>query len=195
MKTLTASGYPCVLEGSAGMPVLDYKIYGNSVQDGIPYTENPIEIQSVGDLVTEGEYSEKYCVLIVTSGENQKLITTPIYLNEPLRKIGDYADVIDFRRGAVERKIKKIVFDGSETFQLNRICICNKDITTVESFKEHLTEQYDVGTPVTVYYSLAEPTTEPISIPSIPTFDGTTLISTDIEIRPANMEIKYKARK
>lgn len=49
LKTLTASGYPCVLEGSAGMPALDYKIYGNSVQDGTPSPENPIEVQSVGD--------------------------------------------------------------------------------------------------------------------------------------------------
>ena len=37
-------------------------------------------------------------------------ITTNIYLDEPLRKIGDYADYIDFKKGKVIRKI------GEKTF-------------------------------------------------------------------------------
>ena len=37
------------LAGSAGNPLADYKIYGSSVQDGTPTTDNPVEIQSVGD--------------------------------------------------------------------------------------------------------------------------------------------------
>ena len=41
--------------------------------------------------------------------------TTNIYLDEPLRKIGDYADYIDFENGKVIRKIGKVVLDGSET--------------------------------------------------------------------------------
>ena len=43
------SGYPLTLKHSKGRKLLDYKIYGNSVQDGTPTTETPIEIQSVGD--------------------------------------------------------------------------------------------------------------------------------------------------
>lgn len=244
LKTLTESGYPCMLEGSAGMPVLDYKIYGNSVQDGTPSPDNPVEVKSVGDLITEGEYSGKYKIPVVTSGENYKLVTTSIYLNEPLRKIGDYADVIDFERGVAERKINKIVFDGTEDFRahstlkgwfqlpddtvlVGRLACCThfyytysassmsegsfttvnpigntgryvfnmSDETTLDDFKIFLASEYAKGTPVTVYYALADPTTEPISIPTIPTFDGTTVISTDTEIQPSNMEIKFKARK
>lgn len=41
----------------------------------------------------------------------------------------------------------------------------------------------------------ADGTAENITLPSIPTFDSTTIISTDTEIQPSNMEIKYKARK
>ena len=37
-------------------------IHGNSVQDGAPTPENPIEVQSVGEKVTEGEYAGKYKV-------------------------------------------------------------------------------------------------------------------------------------
>lgn len=42
--------------------------------------------------------------------------TTNIYLSEPLRKIGDYADTIA-ADGTVTRQIKKIVFNGTENWQ------------------------------------------------------------------------------
>ena len=38
-----------VIAGASEGEKVDYKIYGNSVQDGTPTTETPIEIQSVGD--------------------------------------------------------------------------------------------------------------------------------------------------
>lgn len=41
-------------------------------------------------------------------------VTTSIFLDEPLRKVGDYADYIDFKKGNVVRKIGRRVFDGSE---------------------------------------------------------------------------------
>ena len=40
--------------------------------------------------------------------------TTNIYLNEPLRKVGNYADYIDFKSGKVVRFIKEITLDGTE---------------------------------------------------------------------------------
>lgn len=44
--------------------------------------------------------------------------TTNIYLDEPLRKIDEYSDYIDFINGKVVRKIKEIVLDGSETWNI-----------------------------------------------------------------------------
>ena len=41
-------------------------------------------------------------------------ITTNIYLNEPLRKINDYADYIDFENQKVVRNIKEVVLTGTE---------------------------------------------------------------------------------
>ena len=49
---------------------LDSKIYGNSIQNGQPTPDNPVEIQSVGDLVTEGEYKNKYKIPITVNGKN-----------------------------------------------------------------------------------------------------------------------------
>ena len=48
-----AEGVPCVLERSKGKKMRNYEVYGNSVQDGTPSPENPVEIQSVGDLTTK----------------------------------------------------------------------------------------------------------------------------------------------
>lgn len=48
----------------------NYQVYGNSVQDGTPTPESPVEIQSVGDLVTSGEYAGKYDVPVTVCGKN-----------------------------------------------------------------------------------------------------------------------------
>lgn len=41
-------------------------------------------------------------------------IMANIFLDEPLRKLGDYADYIDFKENKVVRKIKEMVFKGGE---------------------------------------------------------------------------------
>lgn len=43
-------------------------------------------------------------------------ITTNVFLNEPLRKIGDYADYIDFKNDKICRVIKEEIMTGEETF-------------------------------------------------------------------------------
>jgi len=45
-------------------------------------------------------------------------LITNIYLNEPLRKIGDSADYIDFKSGKIIRKVKEIVLTGNEDWKL-----------------------------------------------------------------------------
>ena len=52
----------------------------------------------------------------ITSYEPYKEMITNIYLDSPLRKVGDYADYIDFKTGKVVRNIKKITLNGSENW-------------------------------------------------------------------------------
>ena len=60
------------------MYATNYRIYGNSIQDtteGDPSPDNPIEIESVGDLVVEGdsdflEHGGKYRIPVTVSGKN-----------------------------------------------------------------------------------------------------------------------------
>ena len=69
------------------------------------------------------------------------------------------------------------------------------DNATVDDFKSFLASEYAKGTPVTLYYPLAEPTEESIELPDIPTFNGTTIIETDTEIPSSNIEVSYKSKK
>ena len=93
----TISGYPVsITDHLQDESVIDYKIYGNSVQDGTPSPDSPVEIKSVGDLVTDtaSEHYGKYDVPVTVTGKNllntygfsAQGINTPSsqrYLNNP----------------------------------------------------------------------------------------------------------------
>ena len=113
-KNLIASGVPPItLQKCKGVDLIDYKIYGNSIQNGTPTPDNPIEIQSVGDLVVDKNDANygKYKIPVKVNGN-----VTNIYLKEPLRKIGDYADYIDFGKQKVIRNVVEGILDGSEAW-------------------------------------------------------------------------------
>ena len=81
--------------------------------------------------------------------------------------------------------------------------------TTLENWKSYLAAQYAAGTPVTVWYVLAEPETAVVNEPlmkidgyadtvsmeqagvSIPTNNGSTVIDYDGTLKPSEMYIKY----
>ena len=44
-----------------------------------------------------------------------------VYLDEPLRKIGEYSDYIDFKNGKVIRNIKEIILDGTEEWEFGTV--------------------------------------------------------------------------
>lgn len=129
LKTVwSAIAYPLSIVSKRKGKVKDYRIYGNSVQDGTPTPEEPIEVQSMGELITEGEYAGKYKVSVSVRSLNSEIEpqTVNIYLDEPLRKIGDYADIIDYDGLKVVRKIKK------ET--ITEIGAMSGDVTTYKRF-------------------------------------------------------------
>ena len=73
------------------------------------------------------EYDEKVCLCfrinnnLVTLSDirfedaDVEPITTNVYLDEPLRKIGDYADVLDFKGKKVVRKVNEHIMTGKES--------------------------------------------------------------------------------
>lgn len=203
----------------------------------------------VGITVLASDISEIQLELGDTVTEYEPYFTpirTPIYINEPLRKIDDYADIIDFERGVLERKIAEHAMTGEENLTIysdtlfsfdlpsslnvpssvkgplkcshyvtcsqtdfdsgrvttgvstrhgQRIIFGDEGIISVEDFKAYLKEQYETGTPVTLYYVLAESITESPTLTKFPTINGTTIISVDTEIQPSNLEITYISSK
>lgn len=104
------SGVPPLHFTSRVEHLLDYHIYGNAVQDGTPTPETPVEVLGCGEYDSELSYK-----IPVTVSDGTNSITTPVYLgSEPLHKIRDYADYVDYKRGVVVRRIKKYVFTGEE---------------------------------------------------------------------------------
>ncbi len=85
---VTSIQFPVTLTKTLPLAMTDYKIYGVTHRDGTPNMENPKELKSVGDLVTDTQdahYGE-YKIPVLATNENNQTITTNIYLSEPLRR-------------------------------------------------------------------------------------------------------------
>ena len=85
-------------------------IYGNSVQLGTPSSNNPIPIYSVGNLIDD-PINQNYGKYLIQFGINGEY--TDIYLDEPLRKVGNYVDYIDFKNKKVVRNVEEIDNTGT----------------------------------------------------------------------------------
>ena len=48
-KRISSGVPPLTLQNAVAGKLIDYKIYGNSIQDGTPSVDNPVEIENVGD--------------------------------------------------------------------------------------------------------------------------------------------------
>lgn len=222
----TVSGVPPLSFQSDGTPLTAWTIAANMVQDGTPTHSDPIVPQEVGDLVVSGEHAGEYAIPITCGGT-----TKYIYLQEPIRKIGDYADTVS-RSGVCTREIRKLVLTGEEadwTFEgygsqytkgnipidagatigisshfaygsanttdqfdiyqgklrINAYGICIK----LAEWKAYLAEQYANGTPVTVWYVLAEPETETVTAPKITTAKGSNTLSIGTTLQPSSVSI------
>lgn len=146
--TLTANGYPCVLENSAGFPAVGYRIYGNTVNEKSVsepvfaklYDSDGFRLADSDGYKLCSQDVAGYCIPVVTSSANYEPITTHIYLKESLKT----GDVLRYPENVLEHS------NG-----------------TIDS----------------------------VSLPKIPTFSGTTIISTDTEVEPSDMEITYKSRR
>lgn len=65
-------------------------------------------------------------------------------------------------------------------------------ITTIDEFKEWLSEQETLGNPLKFYYPSNRESTESINLPDLPTFKGiTTIYEIDSKVLPSNMKVKY----
>ena len=178
--------------------------------------------------------------ITVSNGSDTK--TTNIYLKEPLRKVGEYADYLDLTNKKVVRNVKELILNGTENwtkytsvnnhYQLivgdnyfsrdtnsilsnyyikatsgsynsslnyavisadaNRIRFKDKDISTIEDWKNKLVGYADSNKPLKVIYQLANETEENIEVPSIPNLTGNITYSIDTTIKPSSINYSTK---
>lgn len=80
-KKLIASGVPpLTLLKCKGVDLVDYKIYGNSVQNGTPTPDTPIEVQSVGEKTKNLFNLEDHTTLIL--GYNSQIISSWVKIED-----------------------------------------------------------------------------------------------------------------
>lgn len=96
----------------------NYRIYGNTVNG-----------ENVGDLITEGEHAGEYSVPVTVSNGTDTL-TTPIYLPEQIKKVGDEAEYIDYgdqKQHRVRKNLLKITYASSGAATYDGVSISNND--------------------------------------------------------------------
>lgn len=107
------------------------KYNGNGIVWSAEYTNPEIYLQVNPDITASGKVypyvvSEQYKDLDyepfdkykVTIKLNEEILSN-IYLDEPLRKVGEYKDYIDFDSSKLIRRIGKQLFTGNEEFDSN----------------------------------------------------------------------------
>lgn len=95
IKELTTSSFPISILAN-GLPLLDYTIWGNSLQSGTPTPDSPIEPEFVGERTENLFDPENGYKIPISSGG----VTKNIYLGQ----------------APTTRKIKKLVLTGEENF-------------------------------------------------------------------------------
>jgi hypothetical protein len=101
-----------------GLPLKDYRIYGETLKDGTPSPDMPVDVVGCG----EWDSAANSYKLPVTTTNGTDTVTTPIYIGfEPLHRIGEYADYVGYSSGKIMRRIKKLVLTGEENWYSNHL--------------------------------------------------------------------------
>ena len=92
-------------------------------------------IKTIKTSITPSELGQVQLSETLSEYEPYYKQTTNIYLDEPLRKIGDYADYIDFKDQKVVRTIKEKILDPKATYHKNIISTSNAYVVYFEDYK------------------------------------------------------------
>lgn len=218
-----------------GRPLTNYLISGNTVQDGTPSPENPVPVVGCGTdtagewtlpLTVNGVEYPIYLGQVETTRRIKKLVLTgeevginkrtspvnsyyiPIARNDWPRSTTGYGMSSHFvQNRAVETLVNGKFYVGSTAFSF-----CLDGCADVAAFKSYLSAQYAAGTPVTVWYVLAEPETAVVNEPlmkigdyadtvsfvqagvTIPTVNGENILDVPTEVPPSEVWIRGKIK-
>lgn len=185
-------GVPPLTYTARGLPLINYLIEGNTVQNGTPTPQNPVDVVGVGTLETSGEHAGQYKAPILNGG-----VTTPVYLGEvqttrnikklvlmgnevlSMRSTPEHSVQLGFSQnglpaGVIRQGLNTHFSSVSSASELinntiyygtTAISIRIDSVNTAADFKAYLAAQYAAGTPVTVWYALAAEETSVVNEP------------------------------
>lgn len=224
-KILEMEGPLPITINSNGEDLIDYRIYGNTEQTGTPTPENPITPIGCGELETTGIHAGQYKLPILSNstvtniylGETQstrrikklvltgeeKILLRAEFANATAYSYSHYTDdALPYNAAPIICShfpfLASYIDQSDHIYQdTKNFYITSTQYRTVADFKSYLASQYAAGTPVTVWYVLAEPETGIVNEPlmkignysdtidstqanvQIPTSKGTTVIDYD----------------
>ena len=155
-----------------GTSATEYEPYGV----GVWYLK-----KNIGKDILNG--SETWNLQNVTSGKNYYT-----KINSALADSGvpSYSNISKYRYfGTIEQNVPQYSSYISNGKNFNILADIFNDTSALQTFLNN--------TNMILYYVLATPTYTPLDLPSIPTFEGTTIITFGTEVQPSNAWVKYYA--
>ena len=229
-KTQTLTDVPPLSFKANGKPLLSWSMLGNGSQTGTPTPEDPIEPEFVGTLsganwtipiTCAGQTSTVYLGEVPTVRQIKKLVLTG---EENILDMGNSVYSIRVAHRARFAPLcthyvgkaaggwntianHEIITAGSSTAEYR---VRDDEYQTLADFKAFLAQQYANGTPVTVWYVLANEQTGIVNEPlckignyadelhsedagvTIPTVKGDNTLTVEGDLPPSSMTITYK---
>ena len=187
-------GVPPLTFTSRGLPLINYLIEGNTIQNGTPSPDNPIMPQGCGDLETVGTKAGQYKIPISSAGQTNNIYLGEVQTTRIIKKLvltgeelwgksgdGIYA-YFGLRLGDSSTTFTTAVCTHYENVDVNKtssaigfmLTASSKNLrirpndvenVTVNDFISYLAQQYANDTPVTIWYVLATPETGVVNEP------------------------------
>jgi hypothetical protein len=219
-----------------GTPLFDYIISGNTVQNGTPAPDNPIMPQGTGDLETAGAKAGQYKIPILSANTTTPVYLGEVQTTRRIKKsvlTGKETVITSVVTNCVQidapdsvqgvtvysSHFQSVVTVPTETMRNGKVfhaggagmeSLCFGTNSNPQTFKQWLSDRYSAGTPVTVWYVLATPTTGIVNEPlmkigdyadtlsmeqagvEIPTVNGSNTLDVLTTVKPSEVYIKYK---
>ena len=147
------SNYSAIVDFEVeGVPPLTYKAIEGTLENYRIYG-NTVGGAGVGDLVESGEHAGEYKVPVTVSNGTDTL-TTPIYLPEPIKMVGNEPEYIDYAEQKQHRVRKNLLQNTATSQTINGVTFtvnedgsvtCNGTATTLIVFKVNAILTLPVG--------------------------------------------------
>lgn len=163
------------------------------------------------------KYSDIGMTDIIYNDENMAKIPYPQYVcshfkMKPSPSLTQDDSSTNIQDGEIGANSIRRTATGTNITYNRYVILCSSQSTTIGDFKSYLAAQYSAGTPVTIWYVLAEPETAVINEPlmkigdyadtvsmeqvgaQIPTVNGENTLDVLTTVKPSEVYIKYKGR-